>query len=140
MRYLLDTNIFLYMAVETDCLSRDVVQILYDYNNSLCISAESLRELVIGYNNRSFATKKWKTCEELINSVTEDYGISVLPIDQQIIRTYSRLQKNENQGHKDPSDHVIISHAITLGLPLISSDTRFPFYRKQGLELIVNKK
>ena len=128
------------MAVETDCLSRDVVQILYDYNNSLCISAESLRELVIGYNNRSFATKKWKTCEELINSVTEDYGISVLPIDQQIIRTYSRLQKNENQGHKDPSDHVIISHAITLGLPLISSDTRFPFYRKQGLELIVNKK
>lgn len=140
MRYLIDTHIFLYIVNDFDLLDRDVEAIVKDPDNIICMSAESLKELVVGYKNRSFATKKWKTCEELTNSVTEDYGISVLPVDQQIIRTYSRLQKNENQGHKDPSDHVIISHAITLGLPLISSDTRFPFYRKQGLELIVNKK
>jgi PIN domain nuclease of toxin-antitoxin system len=35
-----------------------------------------------------------------------------------------------------PSDHIIISHAITERLPLISSDLKFPFYRKQGLDLI----
>jgi hypothetical protein len=29
---------------------------------------------------------------------------------------------------------------LTEHLPLISSDTRFPFYRKQGLDLIFNKK
>ena len=40
------------------------------------------------------------------------------------------------QNHRDPSDHVIISHAITEHMPLLSSDTRFPFYRNQGLELI----
>ena len=34
------------------------------------------------------------------------------------------------------SDHIIISHAITERLPLISSDLKFPFYRKQGLDLI----
>ena len=39
-----------------------------------------------------------------------------------------------------PSDHVIIAHAITEHLPLISSDTRFDFYRKQGLDMIFNKK
>ena len=54
--------------------------------------------------------------------------------------TYSRLNINEVQKHKDPSDHVIIAHAITENLPLISSDTRFDFYRSQGLDLIFNKK
>ena len=140
MRYLIDTNIFIYLAVETDCLDNDVISIVEDSDNMLCMSSESLKELVIGYNNRSFATKKWKTCESLIKAVSEDYGIVILPVDEEVIRTYSRLQKNEAQGHKDPFDHVIISHAITLGIPLISSDSRFPYYTKQGLELIFNRK
>lgn len=38
------------------------------------------------------------------------------------------------------TDHVIISHAMTLQIPLISSDTRFEFYRKQGLDLFFNEK
>ena len=139
MRYLLDTHIFLYSVIEPDRLSRDVAEIIFDYDNVLCVSAETLRELVVGYNNHSFATKKWKTCDELIKAVSEEYGIVVLPIDEQVMQTYSRLQRNELQGHKDPSDHVIISHAITLGIPLIANDTRFPFYTKQGLQLIYNK-
>ena len=140
MRYLLDTHIFLYLALDNEYLDRDVKGIIADYENTLCVSAETLRELVVGYNNRSFSTKKWKTCEELIKAVTEDLNIVVLPLDEQIMQTYSRLRRNEAQGHKDPSDHVIISHAIALGLPLISSDTRFEFYRKQGLQLIFNQK
>lgn len=54
--------------------------------------------------------------------------------------TYSQMTINEAQGHKDPSDHVIIAHAMTEGLTLVSSDIRFPFYCKQGLKLLVNKK
>ncbi|MBR1546426.1 MAG: hypothetical protein IJ633_06500 [Prevotella sp.] len=56
------------------------------------------------------------------------------------METFSRLRVNSAQGHKDPSDHVIISHAITEKLPLVSSDTRFPFYKKQGLDLILNER
>lgn len=140
MRYLLDTHIFLYIALDNEYLDRDVKEIVADYDNTLCVSAETLRELVVGYNNRSFSTKRWKTCEELIKAVTEDLNIEVLPLTEQVMQTYSRLRMNEAQGHKDPSDHVIISHAITLGLPLISSDTRFPYYEKQGLKLIFNHK
>ena len=40
--------------------------------------------------------------------------------------------------HYDPSDHIIISHALCNGMPLISDDDKFPFYRGQGLELIEN--
>jgi PIN domain nuclease of toxin-antitoxin system len=54
------------------------------------------------------------------------------------MKTYSKLSINRIDDHKDPSDHVIISHAITNKIPLISSDGRFPFYTNQGLDLIYN--
>ena len=43
---------------------------------------------------------------------------------------------NMGQDHHDPSDHIIIAHAITDHIPLLSSDTRFWYYCDQGLELI----
>ena len=43
-----------------------------------------------------------------------------------------------NLYHNDPSDHVIIAQAITMKMPLISDDNRFPEYRNEGLELIEN--
>ena len=46
------------------------------------------------------------------------------------------FERNEAMDHRDPSDHVIISHAITEHLTLLSSDEKFPFYRNQGLDLI----
>ena len=56
------------------------------------------------------------------------------------MKTYSELEINTAQDHKDPSDHVIIAHAITEHLPLITEDDKFEFYKKQGLDLILNKK
>lgn len=56
------------------------------------------------------------------------------------MKTYAKMEINEAQGHKGPSDHVIIAHTITEHLPLISSDTRFEFYRNQGFDLIFNRK
>ena len=34
MRYLLDTNIFIYAAIDRDSLSKDVIAILEDYENT----------------------------------------------------------------------------------------------------------
>ena len=41
-------------------------------------------------------------------------------------------------GHNDPSDRLIIAQAIIEKIPIISSDKKFPEYRKQGLEFIPN--
>ena len=46
MRLLIDTNIFIYMATDPDSLSHDVRTLLEDYENRICISVESVRELV----------------------------------------------------------------------------------------------
>ncbi len=40
MRYLLDTNIFIYLVIDPDQLSRDVKAILDDYDNTFYMSSE----------------------------------------------------------------------------------------------------
>lgn len=140
MKVLLDTNILIYYITDHESLDKNVTEILMDYNNQLAVSAESIREMVVAYRHKGFKTSLWKTCEEMVESIDKVYNVRIIPIDKNVVHTYARLTTNTNEGHNDPSDHVIISHAMTLGLPLISSDRRFAFYRKQGLDLIFNKK
>ena len=138
-RFLIDTCIFTHMTVEPYRLSKDVEEILYDYNNTICMSVESQRELIVSFNNGELVSKFWKTAKEMIDSISEKFFIKVLPIQEDCMKTYSTLQLNKAQKHKDPSDHVIISQAITMGIPLISSDGKFEFYKDQGLVFIHNK-
>lgn len=57
----------------------------------------------------------------------------------EVMRTMAKLEINTAEEHNDPSDYIIIAQAITMRLPLISSDRKFLFYKKQGLNLIYNK-
>ena len=63
MRYLIDTNIFVYATTDRDSLSRDVKAILEEPDTLLYISAESVRELIVGYRNKGLCSKRWKTVE-----------------------------------------------------------------------------
>lgn len=139
MRILADTHIFLWYAKERHKLSHDVLALFDDYENEFCISSETLKELVLLWNKKPHIRKWWRTAKDLVRSVDEYYGFTVLYLHKEHYETYATLQINEAQEHNDPSDHVIIAHAITNRMPLISSDTRFPFYQNQHLELIVNK-
>ena len=53
-------------------------------------------------------------------------------------KQYLSLQIDEN--HKDMNDHLIISQAISDKITLISSDSKFPFYEKQKLKFVFNKR
>lgn len=121
-------------------LSENVLSILNDPSSLLYISAESVRELIIAYNNKGLGNKRWRTAEDMVRSIEEDYYIEILPLQKEVMQTYSRLRINTAMNHKDPSDHVIIAHAMTLGMTLVSSDTRFPYYRRQGLDFVFNEK
>ena len=137
MRYLIDTNIFVFMVSDKDSLDRDVYAILEDYDNVLYISIESIRELIVAYRNKGLLVKKWKTEEDMIRFIM-DSNLIILPLKPEHMLTYSKMRLNEIQGHRDPSDHVIIAQAITEGITLISSDRRFAFYREQGLDFVPN--
>lgn len=140
MRYLIDTNIIVYIISDPDSLDNDVKAIISDPDNTLYTSAESAKELVIAYRNKGLLTKRWRKAEDMLNSIEDEYGIYIRPINREHILTYARLRLNTGQDHRAPSDHVIISHAITEHMPLISSDTRFGYYRAQGLDFIYNKR
>lgn len=140
MRYMIDTNIFVFLVTDISQLDKDVESIIQDYSNTLHISAESVKELIVAYNNKGLLTKKWKSAEEMVTAIEDEYYIKILPVSKEHMKTYSKLSINSIDGHKDPSDHVIISHAITNKIPLISSDRRFPYYTDQGLDLIFNER
>ena len=140
MRLMIDTQIFVFLAQDVLSLSHDVRELLSDYSNTLHISAESVKELIVAYNNKRLFTNKWKSAEEMVAAIEDEYYVKILPLGKEHMNTYSKLSINHIDDHKDPSDHVIISHAITNKMPLISSDQRFPYYTEQGLDLIFNKR
>lgn len=139
-RYLIDTHIFIFLITrQEDKLSRDVSAILDDYENEFLMSMETVRELIIAYRTGNLLLKFFKSAEELVDSIERIYHIRIVKVDMPVMRNYARLVINVAQEHKDPSDHIIISHAMTLGIPVISNDGKFPFYRGQGLQLIENR-
>ena len=140
MRYLIDTNIFVYLSLDTDYLSKDVAHLLQEPESVIYLSVESVRELIVGYRTKGLGSKRWKSAEEMVRSIENDFYVQILPLKKEHTLTYARLVTNEDQGHKDPSDHIIISQAITERLPLISSDRKFKFYVSQGLDFIFNEK
>jgi tRNA(fMet)-specific endonuclease VapC len=140
MRYLIDTNIFIFLVDNSDLLSKDVYSIMDDYSNTFYLSVESIKELIVLIRNKRVKFKQWKSNVQMIEAIENEFGIKILPIKREHLLTYARLEINKVQDHNDPSDHIIISQAITEKIPLISSDQKFQFYTKQKLDFINNSK
>ena len=139
MRLLLDTNIYVYMVSDRESLTRDVRDILEDFDHLKYLSIISLQELIIAFRTKKLLSNIWKNESEMIEFVLHDPSVVVDNIDEHVIRSLAELQINEAQDHKAPYDHIIIAQAISHKMTLVSSDTKFPFYRKQGLDLIENQ-
>lgn len=136
MRLMLDTCVVIDLLTDAENMSQGALDLLGDPENMLYASCETMRELIVHFNNKQLLNKRWKSAEELLQAVEYDLNIEFLSIRRNVGYIYSRLLLNEAQGHNDPSDHMIIAHAIAEHIALLSSDRKFPFYRNQGLELI----
>ena len=133
---MLDTCVIIDLLTDIESMSKGARDIIDDPENVLFASTESMRELVVQFNNKKLLNRYFKNSTEVLKAVEEELDIEFLPIRRNVGYAYSRLSINEADDHRDPSDHIIISHAITERMALMSSDTKFPFYRNQGLELI----
>jgi PIN domain nuclease of toxin-antitoxin system len=135
MRYLIDTNIFIDLVVE-DFLSDDVRAILGDYENIIYVSSESVKEFIHLVQTGKVISKKNTRSHNVFDLIENTFGLQVKYVAKEHLRRFVELDLVE--GHNDPSDRLIISQALTEKIPVISSDTKFPKYRKQGLDLIIN--
>ena len=110
--------------------------ILDNEESKLLMSMESVKELIVAYRTKPQIRKYWKSPVEMIDSIENEYYIRIVQPDMEVMRTMAKMEINSLEDHNDPSDHIIIAQAITMRLPLIFSDYKFPFYRNQGLDLI----
>lgn len=140
MRYLIDTNVLIFLVLDKDLIHSNVRQLFDNYSNVFYISAESIKELIVLVRNKKVRFKQWKTPVQMIEAIEHEFGMKILPVKKEHLITYARLTINEVQAHRDPSDHLIISQAITERMPLISSDRKFHFYTEQDLNFVYNER
>ena len=126
------------MVSDQKSLTKDVCAYLEDPENLKYLSIVSLQELIIAFRTKKLLSNVWKTEAEMISFVLNDPSVEIDNTDINVIRTLAALHVNEEQDHKDPFDHIIIAQAISHKMTLVSSDTKFSFYRKQGLKLLEN--
>lgn len=136
MRYLLDTNIFLFMLMDREQIHRDITILLDDYDNLFYFSTISIQEIIHLYQTHKIKNV-WKSPHDILPTI-EEAGLILLPVKKEHLVTYANL--NLIQSHKDPNDRVIISQAITEKLTLVSSDKKFAEYTNQNLHFILNRR
>ena len=133
MRYLIDTNVLINI-IEHDYIANDVRSILSDYDNQICISSESIREFINLVQIGKIQPPQNRV--NLFDFIENELNITIKYVAKEHLQTLAKLPLIDE--HRDPSDRLIISQAITEKIPLISSDQKFPKYRKYGLNFIPN--
>ena len=136
MRYLIDTNVFIRIIKDYD-ISDDTKNILEDYENTIYVSSESIKEFIHLVQHGKIRLPQRQILLDIFSLIENTLGFHVKYVSKEHLQTLATLELVEN--HNDPSDRLIISQAITEKMSLISSDTKFPKYRKHGLDLIDNR-
>ena len=135
MRYLIDTNIFIRVIFDGD-LFPVVREIVDDRENIIYVSSESIKEFIHLVQNKKIVFKKDVHLLNLLDFTELSLGFNIKYVAKEHLKKLSQLDLVD--GHNYPSDRLIIAQAITEKIPLISSDSKFPKYRKQGLDFIPN--
>ncbi|MCL1933424.1 MAG: type II toxin-antitoxin system VapC family toxin [Candidatus Azobacteroides sp.] len=135
--YLLDTHILIWLLDDDDRLNENIRDDIDYFQYTYYASVESLREIVIlqSLKKISFAL----TINKIITDL-QKRQIGILPVEAVHIKELEKLPILNINGkkHEDPFDRLLISQAIAGKYTIISSDSKFPYYKDYGLKLLVN--
>jgi PIN domain nuclease of toxin-antitoxin system len=123
MKYLLDTNIFLFSLSDSARLSGKVVRILEEPSNELHISLASLWEIAIKHSLKKiqFPDGLKKTIELGI----ETLNLQILPIRSNHLYQISELPLI----HNDPFDRILVAQCLEEKISLVSTDKILKKYK-----------
>ena len=138
MRYLIDSNIVLFLLSDKEMLSMETAHIIENYGNRIYVSSESINEIIYLLQRGKIIDKRLKTPENIIDIVINDLNFEIKYVKEEHLRTLAKLPFFDD--HKDPCDRTIIAQAITEKIPVVSSDRKFDYYKKYGLDFIFNKR
>jgi tRNA(fMet)-specific endonuclease VapC len=135
MRFLIDTNILIFILIDKHHIDSNVKHLLSDYNNVFYVSSSSIFEALHLFQTGRIAPKQ-KTGDEFLNAIKTVYNLQILHTKTEHFDTFAKLPAVP--GHNDPIDRIIIAQSITEKIPLISSDSKFKYYK--NLDFIYNDK
>ena len=137
--YLLDTHILIWLLDDDERLNLNIRDDIDFFQHAYYVSVETLREIVI---LQSLGKIGFNMSLEGIITILLERQINILPVNVCDIKALEKLpilDINEKK-HTDPFDRLLISQAIAAKYILISSDSKFPYYKAYGLKLLVNEK
>jgi len=128
MKYLLDTNICIYIIKKKPEIVLKKVQTLA--TSDLCVSSITVAELRYGVEKSQYVKKNQQALEMFLLPLT------ILPFDKDAAIAYGKIRAElEAKGQPIGSlDTLIASHALSLGYTIVSNNTR-EYDRVPGLHV-----
>src|SRR3990170_577441 len=121
MKLLLDTQLLLWAAGQTERLSPAAKKLLTNPRNDLFFSAASLWEIAI---KRTLGRDDFRVEPRLLRRGLLDNGYVELPVTSQHAVGIDALPPL----HKDPFDRLLLSQALTEGITLLTHDEQLARY------------
>jgi len=127
MNILLDTHVFIWLAIEPQKLSKQATDIIMNSNNTLFFSLVSIWEMQIKIQLNKLRLNL--PLSEVIDRQQQVNGLQILPIELAHIFALEQLPN----AHRDPFDRLLIAQALVTQIPILSVDIIFDRYRVQRL-------
>ncbi|NIY76911.1 type II toxin-antitoxin system VapC family toxin [Thalassospira sp. HF15] len=121
MKLLLDTQLILWAAKDSDRLSLEAREIISDPDNELLFSPINIWEITI---KNALRRQDFKANPRLIRRAMLDNGYLELPMHSEHAITVDTLPAV----HKDPFDRILIAQAKAEGILLLTADSLLEQY------------
>jgi len=121
MRYLIDTHVIIWLAINSSELPEEIKEIIKNPKNDIYICSVSLWEITIKMNLGKLNLKL--PLDKLLGDI-KSYGYNVLQVEDEYLCNLLTLPYI----HKDPFDRLIISTALVENLVIITIDENIQKY------------
>ena len=122
---LIDSEIFLHLTSDWLQLDDKVVDLLYDRENTLCMSAESVKDVMLLFDQKKITSSLWKSRRDVFKAITEIFHIKIIPVTKEILYTLSILDISEGPELSNATDMLVAATAINKQMLLISRKNKF---------------
>jgi PIN domain nuclease of toxin-antitoxin system len=127
MKLLIDTHVLLWLAGDSENLSKKATSLILDEENSLFLSFASIWEIQI--KSQLGKLDITRLLPDLIQEQCQSNDIKLLEVKLQHIYGLKDLPNH----HRDPFDRLLISQSRIEQMPILSIDRAFDTYEVQRI-------
>lgn len=127
MEILLDTQVFLWLCIDSSSLSSKAKKLFLAKENDFYLSIASIWEMAIKVSIGKL--KLPQSVNGFVLNQLQQNSISILNIEFRHVASIENFPFH----HRDPFDRLLISQALEEKIPILSSDTIFDSYQVKRL-------